>query len=65
MPRMIYDYTKKVLERVSFDPQLFIKELKKAVRALLPYEIEHLRKWLLFYTNEKPELKKCLFIINE
>lgn len=65
MPRMIYDYTKKVLERVSFDPQLFIKELKKAVRTLLPYEIEHLRKWLLFYTNAKPELKKCLFIINE
>lgn len=65
MSRMIYDYTKEVLERVSFDPQLFIKELKKAVRTLLPYEIEHLRKWLLFYTNEKPELKKCLFIINE
>jgi len=65
MSRMIYDYTKKVLERVSFDQQLFIKELKKAVRTLLPYEIEHLRKWLLFYTNEKPELKKCLFIINE
>jgi hypothetical protein len=62
---MIYDYTKEILERVSFDPQLFIRELKKAVKTLLPYEIDHLRKWLLFYTNEKPELKKCLFIINE
>lgn len=30
MSRMIYDYTKKVLERVSFDQQLFIKELKKS-----------------------------------
>ncbi|SDW31847.1 hypothetical protein [Flavobacterium degerlachei] len=65
MSRMIYDYTKEILERVSFDPQLFIRELKKAVKTLLPYEIDHLRKWLLFYTNEKPELKKCLFIINE
>jgi hypothetical protein len=60
MSRMIYDYTKMVLERVSFDPELFAKELKKAIRNLLPYEVEHLKKWLLFFTNEKPELKKCL-----
>jgi hypothetical protein len=30
--RMIYDYTKEVLERVSFNPDLFTKELKKAVK---------------------------------
>lgn len=65
MPRMIYDYTKKVLEKVSFDSKLFMKELKKAVRNLLPYEIEHLKKWLLFFTSEKPELKQCLYIIND
>jgi hypothetical protein len=64
MPRMIYDYTKSVLERVSFDPILFMKELKKAVKNLLPYEVEQLKKWLQFYTNEKPELKNCLTIIN-
>ncbi|SEA99308.1 hypothetical protein SAMN05443667_11491 [Flavobacterium gillisiae] len=63
MSRMIYDYTKEVLERVSFNPELFIKELKKAIRNLLPYEIDHLRKWLLFFTNEKPDLKVCLSII--
>ena len=63
MSRMIYDYTKMVLERVNFDPELFEKELKKALRSLLPYEIEHLRNWLLFFTNEKPELKKCLIYI--
>ena len=60
MPRMIYDYTKMVLERVSFDPELFAKELKKAIRNLLPYEMDHLKKWLFFFTVEKPELKKCL-----
>jgi DNA replication protein DnaD len=60
MSRMIYDYTKMVLERVSFDPELFAKELKKAIRNLLPYEMEHLKKWLFFFTVEKPELKKCL-----
>ncbi len=65
MSRMIYDYTKEVLERVSFEPDLFIRELKKAIRTLLPYEIDHLKKWLLFFTNERPELKQCLFVINE
>jgi hypothetical protein len=65
MSRMIYDYTKEVLERVSFDPGLFIKELRKAVRNLLPYEIEHLKKWLLFFTNEKPELIKCLYVVTD
>jgi len=64
MSRMIYDYTKSVLERVSFDPILFIRELKKAIKSLLPYEIEQLKKWLQFYTDEKPELKKCLFVVS-
>jgi hypothetical protein len=64
MPRMIYDYTKSVLERVSFDPVLFIRELRKAVKSLLPYEIEQLKKWLQFYTEERPELKLCLTIVN-
>jgi hypothetical protein len=63
MPRMIYDYTKSVLERVSFDPVLFIKELKKAVKNLLPYEIEQLKKWLEYFTNQRPELKPCLFVV--
>lgn len=64
MPRMIYDYTKSVLERVSFDPVLFIRELKKAVRSLLPYEIEQLKKWLKFFTEERPELKQCLSVVS-
>lgn len=64
MPRMIYDYTKSVLERVSFDPALFLRELRKAVKTLLPYEIEQLKKWLQFYTEERPELKQCLSIVN-
>lgn len=63
MSRMIYDYTKSVLERVSFDPALFIKELKKALRNLLPYEMEQLKKWLHYYTEKKPELKPCLSVI--
>lgn len=63
MPRMIYDYTKNILEKASFDPALFRKELKKADKVLLPYEIEQLCKWLAYFTNEKPELKDCLYLM--
>ena len=65
MPRMIYDYTKSVLERVSFDPHLFSKELRKALRTLLPYELESLKNWLEYFTREKPELKQCISIVLE
>ena len=64
MPRMIYDYTKSVLERVSFDPILFCKELRKAIKNLLPYELEQLKKWLQNFTNEKPELQQYICIVN-
>ena len=64
MPRMIYDYTKSVLERVSFDPVLFCKELRKAIKNLLPHEIELLRKWLRNFTTEKPELQQYLSIVS-
>lgn len=63
MPRVMFTYTKSVLERVSFDPKLFCKELEKAIKNLLPYEIEQLYEWLLQFTKEKPELKQCLIYI--
>lgn len=56
-------YTKNILERVSFDPKLFCKELEKALKMLLPYEIEQLSEWLLNYTSKKPELRQCLIYI--
>jgi DNA replication protein DnaD len=64
MSKIMYDYTKSILERVSFDPKLFCKELEKAIKTLLPFEIEQLREWLLKFTFEKPELKQCLIIVN-
>ncbi len=60
----MFNYTKSVLERVSFDPKLFCKELEKAIKLLLPYEIEQLTDWLLSFTKEKPELRQCLIYIN-
>ncbi|MFZ4435125.1 MAG: hypothetical protein ACOYOR_01320 [Flavobacterium psychrophilum] len=64
MSRMLYDYTRTTLERVSFDQALFCKELRKASKSLLPYEIEQLQKWLFNFTNQKPELKQYLKIVS-
>ena len=63
MARAILDYTKTVLKKVSFDVDLFSKELKKAVKRLLPFEIEELRIWLLQFTADRPELYPSLALI--
>ncbi|MDQ5928383.1 MAG: hypothetical protein QG594_157 [Bacteroidota bacterium] len=64
MTKIMFEYTKSVLERVSFDAVLFGKELEKAIRTLLPFELEQLKEWLFDYIIEKPELKSCLLIID-
>jgi hypothetical protein len=43
---------------------LNLEELEKAIKSLLPYEMDLLREWLLTFTIEKPELKQCLIIVN-
>ena len=63
MARAIFEYTKTILKKVSFDVDLFCKELEKAVDRLLPFEIEELRIWLLKFTVNKPELFVCLSVI--
>jgi peptide deformylase len=60
MARMIYDYTKSELESVSIDPNRFKRKLKKAVHSLLPHEIDHLKKWLYYFTDNKPHLQECI-----
>ncbi|MCU0325433.1 MAG: hypothetical protein MUF45_09305 [Spirosomaceae bacterium] len=40
-----FEYVKMILEKVSFDKELFEKELKKAIKRLIPYERKELRKW--------------------
>jgi hypothetical protein len=64
MNKTMFTYTKNVLERVSFDPLLFYKEVRKALKVLLPYEIEQLRDWLLKFTEEKPELQDYQLLLN-
>jgi DNA replication protein DnaD len=63
MARAMLEYTKTVLQKVSFDSKLFCKELEKAVTRLLPFEIEELKLWLQHYIFDKPELKQSLLYL--
>ncbi|GAB1309757.1 hypothetical protein KH5_24400 [Urechidicola sp. KH5] len=65
MARAMFEYTKTVLRKVSFNADLFCKELEKAVARLLPYEIEELRIWLQEIIKEKPELNVCMVLIKQ
>ncbi len=65
MARAILDYSKTILKKVSFDVELFSKELEKAVKRLLPFEIEELRIWLLQFTVDRPELYPSLALIKK
>ena len=63
MARAMYEYTKTVLSKVSFDATLFCKEVQKAVRRLLPYELEELRIFIQSLINQNPELNQCLIYL--
>ncbi|MDV7188149.1 hypothetical protein R3X25_12725 [Lutibacter sp. TH_r2] len=63
MARAMYEYTKIVLQKVSFNKELFKKELQKAVNRLLPYEVKELVVWLKEFTSNKPELTPCLALV--
>ncbi|MDO6738601.1 hypothetical protein [Wenyingzhuangia sp. 2_MG-2023] len=56
MAREMYSYTLTVLEKVSFDTDLFISELKKASERLLPYELSELKLWLNSFVFKNPHL---------
>ena len=64
MSKSMLDRTKNVLKRVSFDVSLFCKELERACKVLLPFELEELASWLSKFIKEKPELQHCMLLIN-
>ncbi len=59
----MFEYTKTVLVKVSFNTDLFCRELEKALRSLLPYEVEELRIWLGTFVVNKPELNVCMYLV--
>jgi hypothetical protein len=64
MARAMFEYTKAVLKKVSFDVNLFCRELKKAMKRLLPYEIEELKIWVSNLIKQNPDLDRCLIYLN-
>ncbi|PKG43194.1 hypothetical protein [Psychroflexus sp. MES1-P1E] len=64
MPRAMFEYTKEVLKKVSFDTNLFCRELKKATERLLPYELIELKDFILNLMQKNPSLKRCLIYLN-
>jgi hypothetical protein len=60
MARAMFEYTKTVLNKVSFDANLFCKEVEKALKRLLPYEIEELKIFIQSLAIKNPELGQCL-----
>ncbi|MCT4699515.1 MULTISPECIES: hypothetical protein [Tenacibaculum] len=65
MARAMYEYTKTVLKKVSFNTDLFCRELEKALNRLLPYEIDELTIWLKKFTANKPDLYVCLALVKK
>ncbi len=63
MARAMFEYTKTVLKKVSFDTNLFCKELEKALQRLLPYEIEELNIFIESLILQNPELNQCLIYL--
>lgn len=63
MARAMFEYTKTVLKKVSFDTNLFCKELEKALQRLLPYEIEELKIFINSLILQNPELNQCLIYL--
>lgn len=64
MARAMFEYTKTVLNKVSFDVTLFCKEVQKALKSLLPYEIEELKLYIFTLIRKNPELNQCLIHLN-
>jgi len=63
MARAMFDYTKTILSKVSFDVTLFCKEVEKAAKRLLPHELEELRIFIQNLIHQNPELNQCMIYL--
>jgi hypothetical protein len=63
MARAMLEYTKTILNKVSFDVTLFCREVQKAVQRLLPHELEELKLFILSLVQQNPELNSSLIYL--
>lgn len=54
------NYCKAILSKVSFDPSLFKKELKKAYRFLSAQEQLELQQWVKIFIKNKQPIRSAL-----
>lgn len=57
------NHTIKILEKVSFNKDLFLKEITKAIEFLLPFEIDKLKEWIADFTKNKSDLEDIIVIL--
>ena len=57
------NHTIKILEKVSFSKDLFLKEIIKAIEFLLPFEIDKLKEWIADFTKNKSDLEDIIVIL--
>ncbi|HHH54969.1 MAG TPA: hypothetical protein ENK91_15000 [Bacteroidetes bacterium] len=63
MARAFFEYTKTILEKVSFDKNIFKRELSKANKLLLPHEKYELKIWFKSFSQKNPQLADLEFIL--
>lgn len=63
MSRAMLEYTKTILQKVSFDTTLFCKEVEKAVKRLLPHELEELKLFIESLVHQNPQLNQSLIYL--
>ena len=59
----MFEYTKTILNKVSFDVNLFCREVEKALERLLPYEIQELKIYIDSLIQKNPDLDQCLIYL--
>lgn len=59
----MFEYTKIILRKVSFDATLFCKEVEKAAKRLLPYELDELKIFIQNLIYQNPELNQCMIYL--
>jgi hypothetical protein len=52
------EYSKMILEKVSFEPRIFKKELRKALRQSTKEEFHHLMSWCREKFGKKKQVSK-------
>lgn len=63
MTKSFFEYTKTILEKVSFDKELFQKELQKASKLMLPTQRKELLFWLKVLITKNPQLSGLEYIL--